>query len=237
MNNTILHYLPILTTIVSILFARTIFQRYLGNRMSLHLLWWGMGVVVYGLGTFAESWITLMGWNPFIFKFWYIVGALLGGAPLAQGTVWFLLKSDTARRLTYGMVGYVVLASVFVVASPINYDLINPNLPSGKVFAWQWVRAFSPFINLYAVIFLIGGAILSAYRFGIAFRLNRNNRQVAWDRMIGNILIAIGAILPGIGGSASRAGHTEILYLTEILGISLIWLGYWFNVRKRPVKI
>ena len=91
MNNTILHYLPILTTIVSILFARTIFKRYFSNRNSRHLLWWGMGVIVYGMGTFAESWITLLGWNPVIFKFWYIVGALLGGAPLAQGTVWFLL--------------------------------------------------------------------------------------------------------------------------------------------------
>ncbi len=237
MNNTILHYLPILTTIVSILFARTIFKRYFSNRNSRHLLWWGMGVIVYGMGTFAESWITLLGWNPVIFKFWYIVGALLGGAPLAQGTVWFLLKSKTAQRLSYALIIYVAVAALLVMASPIDFSLVDPHLPSGRVFEWQWVRLFSPFVNTYAVIFLIGGAFLSAWRFGVAFRRDRTNRQIARDRMIGNILIAIGAILPGIGGSASRAGHTEILYLTEILGISLIWLGYWFNVKRRPIEV
>jgi len=41
--------------------------------------------------------------------------------------------------------------------------------------------------------------------------------------------------MPGIGGVYSRAGHTEILYLMEIIGITLIWLGYYFNTRKRPV--
>ena len=237
MNNTILHYLPILTTIVSILFARTIFRRYFSNRSSKHLLWWGIGVIIYGLGTFAESWITLLGWNPFIFKFWYIVGALLGGAPLAQGTVWFLLKSKTAKRLSYALIIYVGVAALLVIASPINYSLVDPHLPSGKVFEWQWVRLFSPFVNTYAVIFLIGGAFLSAWRYWKVSQLNRHNRQVALDRFFGNLLIATGAILPGIGGSASRAGHTEILYLTEILGISLIWLGYWFNVKRRPIVV
>lgn len=45
----------------------------------------------------------------------------------------------------------------------------------------------------------------------------------------------MGAILPAIGGASSRAGHTEILYILELIGIILIGLGYWFNIRRRPV--
>jgi len=45
----------------------------------------------------------------------------------------------------------------------------------------------------------------------------------------------VGAILPAVGGASSRAGHTEILYILELVGIILIWLGYWFNIRKRPL--
>ena len=187
------------------------------------------------MGTFAEGYITLFGWNPVIFKFWYIVGALLGGAPLAQGTVWFLLKETTARRLTYALVLVVSVSAVLVSLSPINYDLVNPNLPSGKVLEWQWTRGFSPFINLYAVIFLVGGAVLSAWRFRKRLPDDGSKNLVRKDRFIGNVLIAIGAILPGIGGASTRAGFTIILYITEILGILLIWAGYWFNVRKRPV--
>jgi hypothetical protein len=231
---TVLHYLPIGTTLISLVFARIIYRRYrLRGRTGTHLLWWSGGVLVYGLGTFAESWITLLGWNPAIFRFWYIVGALMGGAPLAQGTVWYLLKPATARRLTIALVTAIVVASTCVLLSPINYELVDPHLPSGKVFGWQWVRLFSPFINTYAVVFLIGGALLSAWRFRRHARGDTKGNLIARDRFIGNVLIAAGALLPGIGGAFSRAGHTEILYIMEILGLSLIWLGYWYNTRRR----
>ena len=234
-DSPLLHYLPIATTVISLVFAALVFRRYQLRGGGTHLLWWSGGIFVYGLGTFAEGWITLFGWNPLIFKFWYIVGALLGGAPLAQGTVWLLLKRRTAKVLTVALVAAVVVAALCVIASPINYEIVDPNLPSGRAFAWQWVRAFSPFINTYAVIFLIGGAIYSAVRFRRASLGDGSGAVIARDRFVGNVLIALGALLPGIGGGASRAGHTEVLYVTEILGIVLIWTGYWYNVRKRPV--
>jgi len=123
MNNlTFIHYLPIGTTVISAVFALTIYSRYhRRGRHGMHLVWWSLGAFTFGLGTFAESWITLFGWNPVIFKFWYIVGALLGGAPLAQGTVWYLLKPKTARRLTIGLVVFVTISSIFAIMSPINF--------------------------------------------------------------------------------------------------------------------
>ena len=101
---------------------------------------------------------------------------------------------------------------------------------------WQWTRLFSPFINLYAVIFLVGGAVLSAWRFRKRSTDNTGKNLIRRDRFIGNVLIAVGAILPGIGGVYTRAGYTLILYIAEIIGILFIWSGYWFNIRKRPVK-
>lgn len=223
----VVHYIPILTTILSVIFSIEVFKRYKQKNYGAHLLWWSAGILVYGMGTFAESWITLFGWNPIIFKFWYIVGALLGGAPLAQGTVWLLLKRKTAWRLSLALVVIVFISSIFVILSPINYQLVNPHVPSGKVFLWQWVRVFSPLINTYAVIYLVGGAIISAIRF--------KKSTSTYNRFIGNVLIAVGAILPGIGGTFTRFGYTEILYITEIMGIILIWSGYWFNVKDRPI--
>jgi hypothetical protein len=43
-------------------------------------------------------------------------------------------------------------------------------------------------------------------------------------------LIAVGAILPGIGGAFTRFGHTEVLYVTELLGLLFIYAGYRLNV-------
>lgn len=230
------HYLPVITTAVSVLFAGLVYRRYRQRGGGTHLAWWIGGILVYGLGTFAEGWITLLRWNPVIFKFWYVVGALLGGAPLAQGTVWLLLSKRTAQRLSWLLVGVVGVAAVCVIASPIDYAVVDPHLPSGRAFAWQWVRAFSPFINTYAVVFLMGGAIWSALRFRKAARGSGTGADIARDRFIGNVLIATGVILPGIGGGASRVGHTEVLYVMELAGILLIATGYWYNVRKRPAR-
>ena len=45
-------------------------------------------------------------------------------------------------------------------------------------------------------------------------------------RAWGNICIALGAVLPGIGGTYARNGLPEVLYATELIGILFIFLGY-----------
>jgi hypothetical protein len=142
----------------------------------------------------------------------------LGGAPLAQGSVYLLLNKKAAHVLSAVLVATVVIASVFVLMSPIDYAAVEPERMSGKVFIWQWVRSFSPFINIYAVLFLVGGAIASAVKY---FR-NTGTSVRFW----GNVLIAIGAILPGIGGSFTRLGYVEVLYVTEFLGLLMIIIAY-----------
>jgi len=92
---------PVLSIpIFSLIFASLIFKRYREKRKGAHLLWWAGGILLYGLGTFTESYVTFFGWRETIFRAWYISGALLGGAPLAQGTVYLLLRRETANRLT-----------------------------------------------------------------------------------------------------------------------------------------
>jgi hypothetical protein len=220
---TLVHYIPVATTILAIPFSLEIFRRWRAHPERLHLLWWAIGVAVYGVGTFTEAWTTLFGWNPVIFRSWYISGALLGGAPLAQGTVYLMLERKTAHVLTALLIGYVIVASVAVLLSPIDFAAVETHRLTGRVFGWPWVRLFSPVVNLYAVIFLIGGAVLSALRYSTD-PLNRH-------RMWANVFIAVGAILPGIGGTATRMGHTEVLYVTELIGLVLTWTGYRISVR------
>ncbi|MEK7729418.1 MAG: hypothetical protein AAB354_13470 [candidate division KSB1 bacterium] len=224
----LISYLPILTTLFALGFALEVVRRYRTKGKGAHLLWWAAGMLMYGAGTFAESFVTLFGWNEAIFRWWYITGALLGGMPLAQGTVYLLMKRKLAHGLTLLVVPVIILAAICVLLSPIDYAFVEAHRLTGKVLAWQWVRLFSPFINTYAFIFLVGGAILSAYR----FHKNRNTRH----RFLGNVYIALGALLPGIGGTFTRLGYTEVLYVTELLGIVLIFIGYRFCIRTIPLS-
>jgi hypothetical protein len=107
-------------------------------------------------------------------------------------------------------------------ASPVDCTRVEPQPLTGRIFGWPWVRAFSPFVNLYAVIFLIGGAVLSAIRF--------SRDPLTRHRVWANVLIALGAILPGIGGAAIRAGYTEVLYVMELAGLLLMWAGFRMSV-------
>ncbi len=227
MSPDVVHYVPIVTTLLAIPFALEIFQRYRQHPERLHLLWWALGVATYGVGTFTEATTTLIGWNEPTFRAWYISGALLGGAPLAQGTVYLLLSRRTAHALTAVLLVFVAVASAAVVMSPIDYTQVEAHRLTGRVLEWQWVRRFSPFVNMYAVVFLIGGAILSALRYSA--------NPAMRHRVIANVLIAAGAILPGIGGTATRMGYTEVLYITELVGLLLTWMGYRMSLR--PVAV
>ncbi len=210
-------YIPIATTILALTFSTLLFRRF-RERGGLHLLWWGIGTLTYAMGTVAESLVTLTGWSEALFRTWYITGALLGGAPLAQGTVYLLLPKRTAHALAAILVTTVGVASLCVLLAPLRFDLVEQHRLSGQVLGWQWVRWFSPFINTYAFFFLVGGALTSAVRYA--------DRPDTRQRFIGNLLIALGALLPGIGGTFTRFGHTEVLYVTEFVGLWLIFLGY-----------
>lgn len=214
----LVHYVPIATTILSAVFCGILLRRHRQKGTGAHLLWWAGGLACYGLGTATESLVTLLGNSPALNKAWYIAGALLGGYPLAQGSVYLLLNRRTAHLLTALTVPFIVIFSLLVAFSPVNTEALQLHRPSGSVLGWSWIRAFTPLINTYAVFFLIGGALLSAIRYA--------QKSGSGNRALGNALIAFGALLPGIGGGMTKFGYVEWLYVCEFVGLLFIWTGY-----------
>jgi len=218
------HYIPIFTTIFCVFFFVQLYRHWRAKPSALHIFWWMLGVFFYGAGTVTESINTLFGFSVSNFKAWYILGALLGGAPLAQGTVYLFMEKNRAHKLTAVLVFTILSAAVLVILSPVDASLIRDNRMTGKILEWKFIRYITPFINLYAFAFLVGGAALSAVKY------YRDRRM---KHYIGNILIAIGGLLPGIGGSFTKFGYIEVLYVTELLGILLIYAGYHMMRKSR----
>ncbi len=216
MNNFV-DYIPIITTVFSIFFAKEIITHY-KKRKTKYLLWWAIGVVTFGLGTLAESYHALFGWNIYNLKYWYIVGALLGGFPLAQGSVYLLMDKRFANITTIIFVGLILIASYYVIQTPISIPENYDYKLTGAIFEWEWVRLFSPIINIYSFVFLVGGALYSAVKY-----YGMNAKKVYFK---GNIYIALGGLLPGIGGTFTRMGYVEVLFVTELIGLIFIYIGY-----------
>lgn len=221
-------YIPIATTLFCIYFFSVIYPHWRAKPQALYLMWWTIGVVCYGIGTLVESIHTLYGWSPLIFKSWYIAGAFLGGVPLAQGTVYLLLPRALANKMAAVLLVVLVISSALVIASPLNESLVTHKL-QGNVLEWTFIRAITPFVNIYAFIFLVGGAIYSAasYFKTVEFK----------GRFWGNSLIALGGLLPGIGGTMAKFGQTYVLYVTELIGILLIFAGYRVIRRDQTLSI
>lgn len=324
--------LPTVTSLLATVFAITVFARWRSNGRR-YLLFWGIGLVFYALGTAMEAAFGLFGWSPWIFRAYYLSGAVLTAAWLGQGTIFLLAKrwlptaslvvlslatlyglyevgraeleptfmsdrlvstisADNAttsdqvlrlaaetvatpggalmdvwartiaaeaqidldqvtqapQRLGYGvgkgdaLVGTRTLmeqqgidvAQVTTPPSPgsaplyvaqngriLGTILFAPALElngSALVRTTTNIRSLTPFFNVYGTLALAGGAIYSAYIFW--------RKRVLYDRMIGNILIGMGAMSPALGGTLSKAGFPTALYISELIGIMLIFIGY-----------
>lgn len=225
----LVHKIPILTTLLSAIFFWKLLQHWDEKGRPSYLLWWTLGVLFYGLGTLTEAIVGLFGWSAFIFKSWYILGALLGGFPLAQGSVYLMFRKSTADIMGGIVVLIILVASALIILSPINYELVEPTRLTGAVLGWSKIRLVTPFINIYAFIFLVGGAFYSAYRY--------SKDRVYRNRFLGNLFIAFGGLLPGIGGSFTKFGYTEVLYVTELAGIVLIYMGYVTIKQDRTISV
>jgi hypothetical protein len=219
MLNTLI---PLLSASISFVFAFFVLKRYF-ERKRAHLLLWGIGTIFYGIGGFCEFYYGAFGWNAFVFRMWYLFGAILVAAWLGQGTVYLLAKRKWANVLMV-LLG---VASLYAVFKTFGAEL-DPSLMigeghtgaelSGHAITSSGVRVLTPFFNIYGTFTLVGGAIYSAWIFW--------RKRVLLHRTIGNILIATGAIMPAFGGLFSRLQFPGALYLGEFLGVILLFIGF-----------
>jgi hypothetical protein len=118
-------FIPIITTVFAVVFTAVLLRRWTVRR-GPHLLWWAAGTATYAIGTATEAATTLLGWHAPLFRLWYVSGALLGGAPLAQGTVYLLMPRRIANRLSVVLLTLIVVAPCCVLLAPLRPQLAQP---------------------------------------------------------------------------------------------------------------
>lgn len=229
-----MHYISILSTITTFIFAAAVFNRYRYKKGN-HLLMWGIGLVFYGLGTLTEVILTFT-FSQIALKIWYLSGAMLTAAWLGQGTIFLLVrKRGVAQTLAIILALVSLGAFILVMAAPITSaaaDFVTSQPVSAQ---YQQILERSGLItlltillNIYGTIALVGGAIYSAYLFW--------RKKVLINRVMGNILIAAGALLPAMAGSFIKAGLADWLYVSEFLGVLLMYAGFLQATVSKPVE-
>lgn len=217
-----MNFLPYLSTVVTFIFAVAVYNRY-RERGGVHLLLWAIGLLFYGIGTLTEVTLGLT-FNVLAVKLWYLTGAMLTAAWLGMGTVHLLIrKGNTAQVLTWVLAAVSVLAFLLVMIAPVTsttYDITRPVSEQYKeIFSRNGlIILLTILLNIYGTLTLVGGALYSAFLFW--------RKKILANRMFGNILIAAGALSPAMGGTFLRAGLTDLLYLSELVGAIVMFIGF-----------
>jgi hypothetical protein len=217
-----MNFLPYISTLVTFAFAVAVYNRY-RQRGGIHLLLWAFGLFLYGIGTLSE---VVLGWtfNVLVVKFWYLTGAMLTAAWLGMGTVHLLIrKGNAAQVITWGLAGISLLALILVLMAPSTSTTYNVARPVSEQYKEIFSRngltiLLTILLNIYGTLTLVGGAIYSAYLFW--------RKKILANRMFGNILIAAGALSPAMGGTFLRIGLTDLLYLSELIGAIMMFIGF-----------
>lgn len=253
--------LPFISTLIILVFVILVMRRYFATR-KVHFLFWGIGLAMFGVGSFAEAYLSLA-WNRWVFFGWYLFGAALNAAWIGHGTLTLLVRKRWVNVLT----GLLVVGSLFATflmfqaMQTINEEIFTTEKPISEQYGTKrlepgeeppagkeavevtyrgeqvrvvpgilalgsTVRLTTPFFNIYGLFTLVGGALWSAYLFW--------RKQVLPNRVWGNVLIAVGALLIGFASALTRIGYGQYLYLGELLAAILMFAG--FQVAAKPQK-
>lgn len=229
-----MHIFSVFATIVSFIFAAAVFRRW-SYKKPKHLLLWGIGLLFYGLGTLSEVVLSYT-FSAFWLKLWYLCGAMLTAAWLGQGTIYLLARRG---RRADGLMAALAVASLLslglMIAAPLTplaetFDVTRPVSEQYKDILVRsgWVTLLTILLNIYGTMALVGGAVYSAYLFW--------RKRVLVNRMTGNLLIAAGALMPAMAGSLVKAGLVDFLYLSEFVGVVLMYAGFLLATAEKPVS-
>jgi hypothetical protein len=233
----------LLTTIVSGVMALLLLNRY-RLRGGTHQLLWGLGLVLYFIGGLSEVLLSF-GWNDMAFRLWYWSGALLVPPVLGQGTLHLLVRKGNIASILTLIVGVVAVASlVWIFSVPLDASKFIPGADIGKFLTESYRsilpesavrRVLPPLLNGYGTLLLAGGAVYSAYLF--------LRKQILPNRVLGNIFIALGGLLPAAGGALIKLAETvptlsesasAFKYAAILGGVVLLFIGFQLAVAGAP---
>lgn len=217
-----MNFIPYLSTVITFAFIVAVYNRY-RQRGGTHLLLWAIGLFFYGMGTLSEVILSLT-FNVLALKIWYLTGAMLTAAWLGMGSVYLLIrKGNTAQIIAWVLTAVSALSLILILSAPTLNAAYNTALPVSVQYKDILTRGgiiilLTILLNIYGTLTLVGGAIYSAFLFW--------RKKVLANRMFGNILIAAGALSPAMGGSLLKAGLTDMLYISEFVGVILMFIGF-----------
>jgi hypothetical protein len=215
---------PVAASLLAATFALLLLRSLLRRRAGQKALW-AIGFALFAVAAAGEAVAQRSGWDPTLFRLYYVAGGVLTVAYLGAGSAWLLLPRRGRGVLLGALAVATVAAVTAVVLAPVDVHVLAAT-PSGQPpangalvgHAFLW----AVFLNSFGTLLLVGGSLLSIAR-----------RQ----RVRANVWIASGAVTVAAATGFSRAGDTSLVYLGELVGIALMFCGFTLtSPARKPVR-
>ena len=206
--------LPLVTTFISGAFAIAVLLRYLRKRRPSHLAW-AVGLLLFAVAALCGFLARSGGATDLEYRLFYLFGAIANVAWLALGTV-FVVAPRYGRAGLALVLGLTAVAAYAVFTTPVD---IAVAVDTGKGFPdGSLPRVLAAIGSGLGSLVLIGGALWSAWVF---VRRRDNGRRAA-----ANVIIATGVFIAAAGGTVAFTGASGILELTNLIGVSVMFVGF-----------
>jgi hypothetical protein len=217
--------LAAIATLVAAAFTVALADRWWAHRRP-HEAAWALAMGQFTVASLALWAGGAAGWNRFVFRVFYLFGAITNVAWLALGSVLLLNGGRRARAA----IGALALTTAYIAGvmtyAPLQQPIAGRELPEGR-------EVFGVFPRVLAAVGSgLPATVIIVLALWSAVRLTRGSRvatgSVPAGRLaFGNLVIAIGTLVLGASGTlAGRFGKAEAFAVTLALGVVVLFAGF-----------
>lgn len=222
---------PLAAAVVALVFAALLGAQLVRRRRPFQAAW-TLALLMYAVASFALFLGVHDGWSTGEYRLYWVFGAILNVPWLAMGEAYLLVRE---RRVTSTLLILLLFATAFAVArvrtGTLDPAALTKDLPLGKD---AWAHDTLPYrlsqlyaYPAYAVLLL--GTAWSVWRM--------RGQPAARDRMMGTVLVAVGATIVAIGSGVGAGLDVVPLFSVGLLvGIAVMFWGFLLASRapRRP---
>jgi hypothetical protein len=185
---------------------------------------WTIAFIVFAVAALAEVLGSTLGWNETLARVYYLAGAVLVVGILALGELYLLFPGRLPAVVPGLALLVAAIAATTVWSAPIDQTALATE-GWGAIVRGPLLIALAATINAGGTLILAGGALYSAAKL--------RSHPGASQRAIGCVLIAAGTLVVALGGTLTRFGRHEYLYIAMALGVTVIFAGVLLT--RQPV--
>lgn len=181
-----------------------------------HVLAYGIGITMFALATWALFGAMVMGWNPFLYRVFFLFGAVLNIPYLALGSMFLVGGKRAGHIMTVLLGAFSAIAITLVSTVGFQRELPDGGIPHDIFASGFGPRMFAAIGGGMGATILIVLALVSIIRF----------RKTAPRVMWGSLLILLGTLAASAGGTNLALGEASTFALSLFLAATLIFAGY-----------